>query len=197
MTAGMVVTIAVEGITDAAVVRRILTDHRIVVAGEYGLRGKRHIDDKLRAFNAAAKYGNWLVVRDLDDDAQCAADLVAALLPSPSARMRLRVAVRAIESWLLADAEGFSDYFSVAAHHVPENPESLTNPKAELVRVAQKSRSRALRSDILPSPGTTALVGPGYVARIIEYAESTWSWSRAARRSDSLRRCIRSVKAIK
>jgi len=191
------VTIAVEGQTDAAVVRRILGDHGIAVAYEYGLRGKSDIDLKLRAYNAAARYSNWFVLRDMDGDAQCPADLVAALLPRPSRKMRFRIAVRAIESWLLADAAGFSSYFSVAPHHVPEDPEALADPKAALIRVAEKSRSRAVRNDVVPAAGTTALVGPAYTTRIVEYAASSWSWSRGVQRSGSLRRCIRSVEAIR
>lgn len=186
----------VEGLSDVAVVRRIVSDHGLVVCAEHGLKGKPYIDAKLPAFNAAAKYGRWIVVRDLDHDADCPAAFLAKHLPNCSPGMVFRIAVRAIEAWLLADSEGFCQFFGVQTHHVSGTPEYLDDPKAELVRIAAKSRFRAIRADIVPAPGTSAQVGPGYVARIAEFAEGRWSWRRAAERSESLRRCVDRVAAL-
>jgi hypothetical protein len=98
--------VAVEGVTDGSVVGRILRDHGVGMAQVSGLRGKGHLDLRLPAYNNAARFSDWLVVRDLDQDADCAATLVRAKLRAPSKGMRFRVAVRSIEAWLLADAEG-------------------------------------------------------------------------------------------
>jgi hypothetical protein len=104
--------------------------------------------------------------------------------------MRFRVAVRAIEAWLLADHIGVSSFFQVRPHDVPNDPESLRDPKIALVELARRSRSRHIREDMVPAPRTTARVGPGFVGRVMEFSDSTWSWKRAARRSESLRKCL-------
>ncbi len=189
------VSIAVEGPSDERVITRIVNDHDIAVGAVYGLRGKDHLDKRLGAFNEGAKHGKWLVVRDLDHDADCAATLVRRLLPQPHAGMRYRVAVRALEAWLLADAEGVAAFFGVARHHVPHDPEGLEDPKMSLVQLARRSRVRAIRDDMVPSEDTTARVGPGFVGRIIDFASTKWSWRRGATRSDSLRRCVERIAA--
>lgn len=183
-------TIVVEGPSDEAVVSRLARDHGWTVGAVNGLKGKPYIDQRLQAFNRAAAYGDWLVVRDLDADAECAAALARRLLPHPTTGMRFRIAVRQLEAWLLADVEGIVEYFRVRRHHVPADPDGLPNPKRALVALARRSSSRAIREEMAPEPGTTAIVGPGFVGRIIEFSRSHWSWSRAASRSDSLRRCI-------
>ena len=190
MTSGAIVTLAVEGLTDEAVMRRLLRDHRIEVALVVGLRGKAYLDQKLDAFNRAAQFGDWLVLRDLDQDAACAPSFVRDRLPRASSGMHLRIVVRAIEAWLLADARGIADFFGVSRQHIPVDPSSLDDPKRALIDVARRSRSRAIREDMVPDPRTTARVGPGFVARIIEFAYSAWHWERAATQSESLRRCI-------
>lgn len=182
--------VAVEGISDEAVVRRLLRDHDVGVVQVSGLRGKDHLDAKMAAYNSAARFSDWLVVRDLDHDADCAATLVQEKLPRASRGMRFRVAVRAMETWLLADREGITAFLQVRPHEVPASPESLPNPKAALVELARRSRSRGIREDMVPAPDTTARVGPGFVGRIMEFVDSTWSWKRACRRSESLRRCV-------
>jgi hypothetical protein len=193
MTRAAAVSIVIEGSSDEPVVRRILGDHNIAVHAVHGLHGKAYLDQKLRAFNQAARFGNWLVVRDLDHDAECAARFVRAHLPRPNRGMRFRLAVRALEAWLLADVEGVAAFFGVARVDVPHAPESLPDPKAALVAVARRSRSRAIREDMVPARDTLAPVGPGYVGRIIEFANSSWSWRRGEKQSESLRRCVRCI----
>ena len=191
------VTIVVEGVTDEPFIRRIVGDHKLQVSAVYGKRGKGDLDKKLPAFNNAARFhGSWLVVRDLDMDAPCAAALVRTKLRHPSPGMLFRIAVRSTESWLLADVEGVVSFFKVRREDVPNHPEALPNPKRALILLASKSRSRQTREEMVPRPGATAMVGPGYVSQLSEFASREWSWDRAARRSDSLRRCVARVAAL-
>lgn len=163
----------------------------------HGQRGKAHIDRYIRGYNSAARFTPWIVLRDLDSDAQCAPDLVGRLLPAPSQWMTLRIAVRAIESWLLADPEALSDYLRVRRALVPQDPESLPDPKGALVALAAKSRLAAIRADMVPAAGMTSRVGPAYSSRISEFALTRWRPGIARQRSDSLRRCIESVRSLK
>lgn len=100
-----VFAVAVEGPADAAVVGRVLASLGAEVGPVHIRGGKAGVDDRIRAYNQAARHGLWLVVRDLDRDAPCAGELVARLIGSPADLMCFRIAVRQVESWLLADGE--------------------------------------------------------------------------------------------
>ena len=85
------VTIAAEGRTDAPVIRRLLAAVGHQAAVVHGQRGKSAIDQNLLGYNNASQFAPWLVVRDMDHDAECASALVAELLPTPGQYMRFRV----------------------------------------------------------------------------------------------------------
>ncbi|MBI5529673.1 MAG: hypothetical protein HY897_25385 [Deltaproteobacteria bacterium] len=105
--------------------------------------------------------------------------------------MRLHIAVRAVEAWLLADVDGLHRFLVVPRTLVPPDPESLDRPKADLVAIARHSRSRAIREAFVPAAGTTAAVGPGYTTMLAEFALHHWRPGVAAARSPSLARLIR------
>jgi hypothetical protein len=62
------ITLAVEGRTDEAVGKRLLAHAGIEAGAVYGLRGKHDLDGKLPAYNNAARFSPWLVLRDLNTD---------------------------------------------------------------------------------------------------------------------------------
>lgn len=192
-TSNLVVAAVVEGDSDRPIVRRILGHVGLSLGDVYVQGGKDRLDKRIQAFNAAAKISPWLVLRDLDRDAACAAELVRKILPVPSPHMCFRVVVRASEAWLLADRISMSRFLGVDVHHLPTDPDSLPDPKAALVHLARQSRLRSVREDMVPEPGTSTRVGPGYVGRIIEFASKIWNPDAAAQVSNSLSRCVRAL----
>jgi len=113
--------------------------------------------------------------------------------------MYFRVAVRAVESWLLADAERLATFLGVPATSIPPDPDAESDPKRTLIGLAQRSRRSAIREDIVPRRGSGSRVGPGYAGRLIEFvltAEDRWRPSAAVQRSDSLRRCVEALRAL-
>ncbi len=66
--------------------------------------GKHRLDEKFKAYNAAAAHEPFLILRDLDQDAECAPSLLAARNQETAAFMCFRVAVRSLEAWLMADS---------------------------------------------------------------------------------------------
>lgn len=182
------VTLAVEGITDVAVVKRLLLEAGLEAGPEYVKTGKEGLDRRIAGYNSAARFSCWLVIRDLDRDAECVPGLVRSLLSNPAEHMRLHVAVRSIESWLLADAEAFSQFLSVAPSRIPREPEAIDRPKHAVVELARHSRKRAVREALVPDPGSSAAVGPGYASAIIDFATNHWRPSAAEPHSESLRR---------
>lgn len=189
---------AVEGPSDEWVLRRIIHHvgaevHRIQIQ-----QGKARLRAALPGMNVAARRSGWVVIADLDHEQPCPGALVADWLPHPSAFMRLRVAVRSIESWLLADAERFSEFIGVGRAAIPPDPESLAHPKDVVVALARQSRRRAIREDMVPRERSGRRVGPAYTSRLIEFTESNDGWRPdvAAAHAPSLRRCIERVQEL-
>ena len=189
-----VVTVAAEGPTDFPVLRRLLSEAGHQIAFTYGGSGKQALDRDLGGYNAAARFTPWLVLRDLDHDEPCASALAGRLLPSPAPHMRLRIAVRETESWLMADAEALAEFLSVSPASIPLAPDALNDPKGELVNLARRSRRRDIREDMAPRPGFTAVVGPAYGSRLAEFVRMHWRPSVAAERSPSLRRTLQRLR---
>jgi hypothetical protein len=188
------VHIVVEGDSDAVIVDRVLTYVGLEVGSKNIQRGKARLDQKLPAYNNAARHGRWFVLRDLDADATCASELVGRLLPHPAPHMRLRIAVRAAEAWLIADRDNLMRFLKVGAQHVPTDSDDLADPKQSLVNLARRSRDRSIRDDMVPEEGVSARIGAGYVGRLIEFAADSWNPAIAATNSRSLRRCIEALK---
>ncbi|MEZ5293704.1 MAG: hypothetical protein R2745_21650 [Vicinamibacterales bacterium] len=191
-----VVNLAVEGTTDLAVVSKILEDVGLELGNAYGQQGKAHLDSRLAGYNNSARFRPWIVVRDLDHDAICAATLVSSLLPKPAEFMRLRIASRAIESWLLADPKMLARFFSIGVSLIPIYPDELDDPKATLISLARHSRKRQIVDAMVPRQGSLRRVGPGYGSLIARFAATEWRPRVAALRSHSLARCIARIKEL-
>lgn len=182
---------AVEGIVDQAVVERLSDTLGFSVYAFYGLKGKSFLKKRIKAFNNAARFNLWLVLVDLDA-CECAPKLRANWLVTPSRLMRFRVVVRAIEAWLMVDPDTLADFLHVRRALIPANPDTLENPKQSLVSLARRSTRADVRKDMVPRAGSGNTIGPAYSSRLIEYVSdhrNGWRPNEAARVSDSLRRC--------
>jgi hypothetical protein len=127
------VNLLVEGDTDEVIIRRVLEHVGLTCGIVYGKQGKSDLLKRLPNYNKAAHYALWLAVVDLDQDARCAPNFVHRILPEPASRMCFRVAVRAVEAWLLADAEHLAAYLGVSATKIPHSPDSEVDPKTTLI----------------------------------------------------------------
>ena len=98
-------------------------------------------------------------------------------LPNPAAHMCFRIAVRAVEAWLLADRERIAQLLKITIAHVPQNPDELNDPKQQLINLARGSRLHTIRSDLAPREGSGRPVGPLYTARMIQFVnDETGGW---------------------
>ncbi|MBA2690951.1 MAG: hypothetical protein H0U65_00450 [Rubrobacter sp.] len=150
----------------------------------------------MSGYDNAAKFWPWCVVRDLDGNAPCAAELVSRLLPHPAEHMRLRIAVRSCEAWMMADRERSGRFLSIARSVVPSSPDDLDDAKETLVNLARRSRRRDVREGLVPGERSGRRVGPDYTSLMIEYIHKRWRPDVAASSSDSLRRCMESLKSL-
>ena len=153
----------VEGDLDEAVAIRLIehTGHNVGIT--YGRHGIGYIQQKLAGFNRSARGIRYLTLVDLmDTGIGCAPDVVRNWLPHPQQGMQLRVVVREIESWLLADTIGLAGFLSVRPALISSTPETVPDPKQNLVNIARRSRKRATKTALVPVPNSTAQVGPRY-----------------------------------
>ena len=180
---------AVEGLLDEAVVKRLATDAGARIVQIHVKGGRAPLLDQLRGYHEAARYSPWLVLCDLDQD-ECAPAFVGQHLPTPS-DLCLRVAVRSVESWLLADP-GLASFLGVKQSRLPRRPEMELRPKQSLVNLARSSRRRVIREDVGGEQNHRD-PGPRYNDLLIEFVRERWDPRRAAEWAPSLGRAIGAV----
>lgn len=190
MPGPVIVSAAVEGIVDEAVVRKFIAHAGGQPGAVYGKNGKPFLRQKINGYNNAAHRTPWIVLVDLDHDADCVPPLREEWLPEPAAKLCFRMAVREVEAWLMADAKMLAAFLGVARSRIPPDPEDSDHPKEVMVDLARRSRRRAVREDMVPREGSGRPVGPAYTSRLIEYVENQWRPQVAAEHAESLRRAI-------
>ena len=194
MKGTVIVSAAVEGIVDEAVARKLITEAGGRPGTIYGKNGKAFLRRHIDGYNNAARHLPWMVLVDLDRDAECAPPFSEEWVHDPAPYLCFRVAVREVEAWLIADAESLAAFLSVARSRIPADPERLQEPKTEMVNFARHSRRREIWEDMVPREGSGRSVGPAYASRLIEYVETRWRPEVATKRADSLRRAIMCLK---
>jgi hypothetical protein len=176
------ITIVPEGTLDDDVIRRLLAwagceadirslRERTVPGRDTRASGRDTIRLNIDRYHSASAHVPFLILVDLDMSYDCPPSLLDdwAVRQNPAAMFLFRVAVRAVESWLLADARGLGAYLSVSPGHFPPRPDELDDPKRELVGLARKSRSSTVRRAISPQPGSASAVGHGYGDYMTEF----------------------------
>jgi hypothetical protein len=183
----IILSAAVEGELDELALRRLLAETDLLIGKVYGKAGKDQLRDRIHDYNKAARHTPWIVLVDLDREADCAGLLCRSWLPEPAPRLLFRVAVRALEAWLLADREAVSEYLDVPGDLVPLVPDDEPDPKRSLIELARHSRQARIRKGMVPSRGRR--VGPLYSLLMTGFVDRHWRPEHAAAHSDSLRRC--------
>jgi len=190
MTGLVLVSAAVEGIVDEAVVRKLIVHAGARPGTIYGKNGKSFLRKQINGYNNAARYSPWVVLVDLDRDAECAPAIYEEWVPDPAHHLCFRVAVREVEAWLMADVETIASFLSVARSRLAVSPEQILEPKIEMVNLARHSRRREIREDMVPRERSGRQVGPAYASRLMEYVETRWRPQVAAQGAESLKRAI-------
>ena len=185
-----IISIAVEGAVDEAVMRRLIAHAGGHTGAVYGRNGKTALRERINGYNQAARRAPWVVLVDLDNDADCAPPMRDEWVPEPAVNLCFRIAVREVEAWLMADAQTLSRYLSVGSGKILAEPERLERPKEAMVNLARGSRRKDIRTDMVPREKSGRRVGPAYASRLIEYVREHWRPDVAAERSESLQRAI-------
>jgi predicted SnoaL-like aldol condensation-catalyzing enzyme len=186
-----VVLYAVEGSTDAPIAEKLIQlvgrlPRQVSASGGAGV-----VDSKIARWAKPSNRAPMLILRDWDsvDGVECAPRLVQKLAgPHRPPNVAVRVVVRSIESWLMADRDAASAYFRTSS--MPTRPENLERPKLALVRACKSSRLVKVRSGMVPREGSGGAVGADFAPLITEFAREHWDPMRAAENAPSLGRAI-------
>ncbi|HTU11182.1 MAG TPA: hypothetical protein VMG08_09825 [Allosphingosinicella sp.] len=187
----MYFSIAGEDLLHLAVAEKIVAHFGCEVAASHNRNGCGRVDSGLRGFAAASTYSPWLVFRDLDA-APCAPALLEKILPERDEypNLLLRIVVREVESWIIADRTNLAQFLGVSLTKIPLDPESLAHPKEAMILLANQTRHRKIRDGLVPRGGSGASVGPEYNSILEAYIWDKWSIEGAAANAPSLSRLL-------
>lgn len=150
--------------------------------------GFGYLRSRMESWREMAAQRVMVVLTDLDQ-AVCPVALRddwsgRRLLPES---LLLRIAVREVEAWALADHEAMRGLIGPRGM-LPPLPDNLVDPKQVLLKLA-KGAPKAIRADLLRTREDGSLAqGLGYNACLASWVKSEWSPPRAAERSPSLAR---------
>lgn len=184
--------LAVEDELSAAVMRKLIqtTGRNFVITRTINARGCGKLKADMKKYKSASNVIPHAVLTDLDRypcPSALLEDWKATALPPG---LLLRIAVREVEAWLLADREGIANYLSVAQKNVPQEPEAEIDPKRTLLNLARRSRRQRLAIELVPAAGSSAPIGPLYNVRLSEFVGTLWNVTSARATSPSLDRAL-------
>ena len=191
------INIAVEDDLSHAVLAEMLKQTRrgFEVAVCYKQNGYGYLKRNLPAFLRASSIKPFIILADLDVN-PCAATLAdswlgqSANLPQTAL---FRVAVKEVESWVLADPKSLAGFMGVREKEFPANPDQLDDPKDFIVQVARKSRYPVIQNSMVPAAGSRANVGPYFTRTLVQFVRNHWEAAKAQSHSDSFRRAWNAV----
>ncbi len=130
------------------------------------------------------------VMTDLDQE-ECAPTLLQRWFPDvcrlPDSLL-FRVAVREVESWILANREGLANFLGIANANFSNKPDTLEDPKSHLLDVIRAKGRRRFHKNMLPTGN--AHIGPEYNSVLCDFVENHWNIDMAQMRSPSLKRTV-------
>lgn len=193
------VALATEDELSEAVGLRLLSEYDLLVqAPPMLLRrgGFGYLRSHMESWKQIAQRQIVLLITDLDRKS-CPVQLLGEWLGAGREcpeRLIFRIAVREIESWLLADHDALPQLLGRRGQP-PRAPDSLPDPKRFLLKQAERA-PRDVREDLVVRKGVIAQQGIGYNARLTSWVRAHWSPQRAAERSPSLARARRALNRV-
>jgi hypothetical protein len=162
-----------------------------------GRRGVGYVQSKLRKLNEAAVGLRIVAIADRDSLQNCPIQTIQMWLGGPCHRnLVVRMAEMEVESWIMADREAISGFLDVPLNRIPQNPDTINDPKQELVNIARLSRSRKTREEMCPTMGARNVVGPAYNGALEIFIRKSWRPMHALRHSPSLRRAEQRIREL-
>ena len=152
------------------------------------------ISSRIGNINKSAAGFKYFVLTDQDTPDRCPPDAIKKLPDPIHPNLLYRFAVMEIESWVMAHREAISTFLRVPLSRIPEDTDTINNPKEYLISLARKSKAGKIKKDIVPFAGSTSKVGPDYNGRLIEFIWKYWDVKIASKYSPSLQRTLKRLK---
>ncbi|MBS0017641.1 MAG: hypothetical protein KFF72_15055 [Arthrospira sp. SH-MAG29] len=187
------INLACEDILSEAVLKKMIqhSQRPFLIGHCFHKNGYGYLKKNLCGFNNAAKGMAYLVLTDLDKS-ECPLAIINEWLKSQPKHPNLlfRVAVKEVESWLLADREGFAKFLGISPNLITTDVDDLDDPKQYLINLCRRCRKKALKDAIVPPAESTAKVGKDYNNPLIKFVQESWAIEGAKVNSPSLRRAM-------
>jgi hypothetical protein len=124
------------------------------------------------------------------------------MIPDKNQNFVFNVAIDEAEAWLMADREGFADYFQIKLDDMPTPHPTKQNGRIPLIEMEfnykssmyltheliKKSRQSEFVQQLTPKKG--AAKGPEYNSCILPFIQNKWNIDCARKNTDSLNRMI-------
>lgn len=183
------IAVATEDELSEAIALRLISEVQLPHEVTYKLRrgGFGYLRSKMDSWCRMAEHQVMMVLTDLDR-ANCLVEFRDEWLagrPLP-ASMIFRIAVREVESWILADHQAMRELIGNKGV-LPAQPDKLNDPKQALLGLG-KTAPKSVRDDLIRTIEGQLRQGVGYNARLTHWINTAWSPERAAERSPSLAR---------
>jgi len=160
--------------------------------------GRGNVQRELAAYANLAETMPVIVGVDLDQDS-CAPDLLRVWQRAyaPHTNLVIRVAVREIESWVLADRKRFANFVGAQSDDITKNPDGLDDPKRLVLNLARAHAKPDLKRDLIPKNFSQyPRIGPAYNLQMCKFVQEQWRPHVAIKRSDSLARAVKAFTAF-
>lgn len=191
------INIAVEGVTDEVLLKKVIREFpELHIMQSLGLRGIEHLKKKLNDYNQAAQQFPFICLVDLDAN-PCPVDYLGELLPeNPHADFLLRIAVKTLVAWIIADRKMFAAFVNAPENKLPSNPENEVNLKQTIVKLVRRYGNKELKRDMVPAKGSSGVVGNAYTTQIIRFIETQWRLEVAKTNAPSLQRACHAFERL-
>lgn len=190
--------LAVEDRLSEAVGHKLLVYFDMEPTTTIGNRGSDYLKKRARDLNRTAKGFPVFLLTDQDSPKRCPIEIMKGWLRAPcNEGFIFRIAVMEIESWIMADRQAFASFIGIDTNDISDNPDSIENPKEFMLDLVRKHGKRDLKNALLPSPGSTARVGPEYNPVMSRFVARQWDVRRAGSESPSLQRAISALDSFK
>ncbi len=186
------VYLAAEDVAGLAVGRKLIAEAKpLTVYREENARGHGRLKKNVEGYQNMARCGlPVLMLTDLDAFECAPAFKKTWLRQEVSSDFLFRICVREVEAWLLGHGSAMAALLHIRMSQLPSNPEQLADPKAELIRLAQKSPTRIRKA---VTPVGTSSIGPGYNDLLEAFIRESWMPEVAAESCPSLEKTRRRI----
>ena len=206
----ILVYISGEDLVTKTIIERILTycSPRFKVFKEMPARGGQ-IKHKISELNRLSRSKPVILLTDLDVT-QCPPMLKTSLLANQEQNddFILNIAVDEAEAWLMADREGFAEYFGIPISEIPNAVPQKMGGRKPLTEMEFPCKSSWMFTHILISKSSkdelkrqieaqgTATKGKEYNPAVVPFIKNAWSIDAAMPNSDSLTRMVKRLQAL-